>query len=68
VLKVLVAEDNLMLADILADIFVKVGYGVCGIACTVDYAIELGLNQRPDRRSSTCGSPTEGLAPRSPTD
>jgi two-component system, response regulator PdtaR len=46
--KVMIAEDSLMLADILAEIIVAAGYEVCGIASTVDDAIELGLSQRPD--------------------
>jgi DNA-binding response OmpR family regulator len=47
-LKVMIAEDNLMLADILAQIIVDAGYEMCGIARTVDEAIELGLSQKPD--------------------
>jgi CheY-like chemotaxis protein len=47
-LKVMIAEDSLMLADVLAEIIVGAGYDVCGIAHTVEEAIELGLSQKPD--------------------
>jgi two-component system, response regulator PdtaR len=47
-LKIIIAEDSLTLADILAEVVVKAGYDMCGIACTVDEAIKLGLKQKPD--------------------
>ncbi|WP_419730884.1 response regulator [Lichenicola sp.] len=47
-LKVLVVEDDLMIADALEEILVDAGYEVCGIASTVDEAVRLGKSQRPD--------------------
>lgn len=47
-LKVLVAEDDLMIADMAEDFLVGCGYEVCGIARTVDEAVALGLLHRPD--------------------
>jgi two-component system, response regulator PdtaR len=35
VLKVLIAEDDLMIADIAEEILIEHGYEVCGIARTV---------------------------------
>jgi DNA-binding response OmpR family regulator len=48
VLKILIAEDDLMIADVAEMILVERGYEVCGIARTVDEAIALGRSQRPD--------------------
>jgi len=45
--RVMIAEDDLMIADLLEGIFVKAGYQSCGIAGTVSEAIELGLRQKP---------------------
>jgi two-component system, response regulator PdtaR len=60
---VLIAEDDLNVANALAEVAVNGGYGLCGIARTVEEAIELGLTKRPqvavldlrlaDRRPST---------------
>ena len=47
-LKVLIAEDNLMIADIAEELLVRHGYEVCGIAATVDEAVALGLRHKPD--------------------
>lgn len=47
-LRVMIAEDDLIIAEILAEIIVQAGYRVCGIACAVDEAIEIGLTQKPD--------------------
>jgi len=47
-LKVLIAEDNVMLADILEDSLVLGGYEVCGIAYTVDEAVALADLHKPD--------------------
>ncbi len=47
-LKILIAEDDLMIADVAEMILVERGYEVCGIARTVDEAIALGRSQRPD--------------------
>jgi two-component system, response regulator PdtaR len=46
-LKVMIAEDNLIIADLLLEIIVKAGYHACGVARTVSEAIELGLSQKP---------------------
>jgi response regulator of citrate/malate metabolism len=35
-LKVMIAEDDLMMADMLEDVLVGNGYEVCGIARTVE--------------------------------
>jgi len=47
-LKVLVAEDNVMLADILEDSLISGGYDVCGVAHTVDQAVALADLHQPD--------------------
>lgn len=47
-LKVLVVEDDLMIADALEEILQDAGYDVCGIATTVEEAVKLGRIQRPD--------------------
>jgi DNA-binding response OmpR family regulator len=47
-LKVMIAEDDLMMADMLEDVLVAGGYEVCGIARTVDKAVELGERHKPD--------------------
>jgi DNA-binding response OmpR family regulator/two-component sensor histidine kinase len=46
--KVMIAEDDLMMADMLEDVLVDSGYEVCGIARTVDKAVELGERCKPD--------------------
>src|SRR5579863_10378982 len=46
--KVLVAEDDVLIADLLEDVLAVGGYEVCGIARTVAEAIELGELHRPD--------------------
>ena len=46
--KILIAEDDLMVADFLEEFLVDAGYTVCGIATTVAQAIELGNAHRPD--------------------
>ena len=48
VLKVLIAEDDLMMADMIEDILVSHGYEVCGIARTVAEAVRLGSLHKPD--------------------
>jgi DNA-binding response OmpR family regulator len=48
VLKVLIAEDELMIADMLEEDLVKAGYEVCGIARTVPEGIALAQRHRPD--------------------
>jgi CheY-like chemotaxis protein len=46
--KVLIAEDDLMIADMVEEILVESGYDVCGIARTVPEAVALGLQHKPD--------------------
>jgi DNA-binding response OmpR family regulator len=46
--KVLIAEDDLMIADMIEEILVNEGYEVCGIARTVGEAVELGRRHKPD--------------------
>ena len=47
-LKVLIVEDDLMIADLIEDILVDNGYEVCGIARTADEAVALGRQHTPD--------------------
>jgi CheY-like chemotaxis protein len=47
-LKVLIAEDDLMIADMAEEILVEHGYEVCGIARTVSEAVALGRRHKPD--------------------
>lgn len=47
-LKVLIAEDDLMIADMVEMLLVDAGYEVCGIARTVAEAVELTQHQKPD--------------------
>jgi CheY-like chemotaxis protein len=47
-LKVMIAEDDLMMADMLEDVLVEGGYKVCGIARTVEKGVELGERYKPD--------------------
>jgi DNA-binding response OmpR family regulator len=47
-LKVLIAEDDLMIADMIEEILVEDGYEVCGIARTVAEGVELGQRHKPD--------------------
>jgi two-component sensor histidine kinase len=46
--KVLIAENDLLLADMLEEDLINAGYEVCGIARTVDEAIALGARHDPD--------------------
>jgi len=48
VLKVLIAEDDLLIADMMEEVLVARGYEVCGIARTVDEAVTLGSRNKPD--------------------
>jgi DNA-binding response OmpR family regulator len=48
VLKVLIAEDDLMIADMIEGALVAHGYAVCGIAPTVAEATELAFREKPD--------------------
>jgi len=47
-LKILIVEDNFMIADMAEDLLIQQGYDVCGIAATVDEAVALGLRHKPD--------------------
>jgi two-component sensor histidine kinase/CheY-like chemotaxis protein len=47
-LKVMIAEDDLLLADMLEEALTNGGYEVCGIADTVEEAVELGERHKPD--------------------
>ena len=47
-LKVLIAEDDLMIADMVEEILLNSGYEVCGIARTVAEAVALGRDHLPD--------------------
>jgi DNA-binding response OmpR family regulator len=60
---ILIAEDDLNVANALAEVVVNAGYGLCGVARTVEEAIELCETEKPhvavldlrlaDRRPST---------------
>jgi DNA-binding response OmpR family regulator len=47
-LKVLIVENDAMIADYLEEVLEEAGYEVCGIAETVDEAITMGRTHRPD--------------------
>src|ERR1700730_12622487 len=47
-LKVLIAEDELLIADLLEETLIMSGYEVCGIARTVDAAVALAELHKPD--------------------
>jgi two-component sensor histidine kinase/CheY-like chemotaxis protein len=46
--KVMIAEDELVNADMIAEVLVESGYEVCGIARTVAEGIKLGERHEPD--------------------
>jgi DNA-binding response OmpR family regulator len=46
--KVLIVEDDLMIADMAEEALAEQGYEVCGIARTVDEGFELGRRHQPD--------------------
>ena len=46
--KVLIAEDDLVMADMLEEVLIDGGYEVCGIARTVDEAVALDERHKPD--------------------
>jgi DNA-binding response OmpR family regulator len=48
VLKVLIVEDDLMIADLAEEILTDEGYEVCGIARTVAEAVALAQLHKPD--------------------
>ncbi len=47
-LKVLIVEDDLMMADFMEELLVDYGYEVCGIARTVNAAVALALHSKPN--------------------
>jgi DNA-binding response OmpR family regulator len=47
-LKVLIAEDDLMIADMIEEVLVAHDYEVCGIARTVAQAVALSRLRKPD--------------------
>jgi len=47
-LKVLIVEDDLMMADMVEEILSQNGYEICGIAPTVVEAVALGRRHKPD--------------------
>jgi CheY-like chemotaxis protein len=47
-LKVLIAEDDLMIADLAEEILIDEGYEICGIARTVAEAVALAHHHKPD--------------------
>jgi len=46
--KILIAEDDLMIADMVEEILIMHGYEVCGIARTVTEAVDIGRRCEPD--------------------
>ncbi len=46
--KVLIVEDELMIADFLEEILTEAGYEVCGIASTMAEAIEISERRNPN--------------------
>jgi DNA-binding response OmpR family regulator len=48
VLKVLIAEDDLVIADAIEEILMANGYEVCGIATSVSKAVALGREYSPE--------------------
>lgn len=47
-LKVMIVEDDLLMADMYEEMLIRVGYLVCGIARTVDEALTLARREKPD--------------------
>jgi CheY-like chemotaxis protein len=47
-LKVMIAEDDLLIAEMLGEILIEGGYELCGVARTVNKAVELGERHKPD--------------------
>ena len=46
--KVVIAEDDLSSVELLEQVLIENGYRVCGVARTVDYAVELIERYKPD--------------------
>ena len=64
-LRVLTAEDPLLIADLLEETVVASSYEVWAIARTVDQGVPLGKMHQPDLPFSICGL-RRGDRPRSP--
>jgi DNA-binding response OmpR family regulator len=47
-MKVLIAEDDLMIADLLEVALIRGGYEVCGIARMVSQAVQIAQTENPD--------------------
>jgi two-component sensor histidine kinase/ActR/RegA family two-component response regulator len=47
-LKVMIAENDLLMADMLEEVLVDGGFAVCGIARTVEEGVELAARHKPD--------------------
>jgi len=45
---IMIAEDELLIADLMAGALADAGYDICGLARSVAEAIELGERRRPD--------------------
>lgn len=45
---VMIAEDELLIADLMAEALADGGYDICGLARSVAEAIEIGARRRPD--------------------
>jgi DNA-binding response OmpR family regulator len=45
---VMIVEDDFLVADMLEEVLIEQGYDVCGIARTVDKAVELAEQHKPD--------------------
>jgi DNA-binding response OmpR family regulator len=67
VLKVLIAEDDLMIAEMLEELLVESGYEVCGIGRTVAEAVALARRHRPDLVVIDVRLAEEGLGTDIPT-
>ena len=63
--KVMIAEDDIFVADMLEDALVESGYDVCGVARTVEEGIELGEREKPDLAVLDVRLAEGGLARRS---
>jgi two-component system, response regulator PdtaR len=65
-LKILIAEDELMIADMLEEALTASRYEVCGIARTVDEAVALSELHGPDLAVVDVRLAKGGRAPTSP--
>lgn len=45
---IMIAEDELLIADLMAEVLADNGYDICGVARSVAEAVELGERRRPD--------------------